>query len=189
MPDTRSPFFFGYGSLVNTATHDYDGARPARLHGWRRIWCHTDLRAVAFLSVQPDAKTVIDGMIAPVPKGDWRALDQREWAYSRLPANSALDHDITEPLDIAFYAVPTRIHSTPPIRHPILLSYLDVVVQGYLRAFGPDGVRRFFDTTDGWDAPILNDRAAPRYPRHQRLSAPETALVDRFMAKQGGTLL
>jgi hypothetical protein len=54
-------------------------------------------------------------------------------------------------------------------------------VQGYLRAFGEDGVRDFFDTTDGWNAPILNDRAEPRYPRHQQLRPEETDLVDAHL--------
>lgn len=50
-------------------------------------------------------------------------------------------------------------HVTNPKGHLILLSYLDVVVQEYLRVFGIDGLSHFFDTTDGWDTPVLNDRA------------------------------
>jgi hypothetical protein len=58
-----------------------------------------------------------------------------------------------------------------------------VVVQGFLHEFGEAGVAAFFDTTDGWDTPVLNDRAAPRYPRHKVLSAAETALVDDHLAR------
>ena len=159
------PYFFGYGSLVNTATHDFPDPRPAQIRGWRRAWRHTNLRPVAFLTAIPDAEAEIDGMIAHVPKGDWAALDQREWAYDRLPATQAVTHQIARPLDIAIYAVPEARHIKPTDSFPILLSYLDVVVQGYWRVFGADGVDRFFATTDGWDAPILNDRSAPRYPR------------------------
>ena len=54
-----TPSFFGYGSLVNRATHDYPGAQPAQLHGWRRVWVRTDLRDVVFLSVRPDPGTTI----------------------------------------------------------------------------------------------------------------------------------
>ena len=42
------------------------------------------------------------------------------------------------------------IHPQP--KTPILLSYLDVVVQGYLAEFGEAGVARFFASTDGWGA-------------------------------------
>ena len=55
-------------------------------------------------------------------------------------------------------------------------------MQGYLRVHGEEGVGQFFDTTDGWDMPILDDRAAPLYPRHQVLTAAETALVDHHLA-------
>ncbi len=30
------PYFFGYSSLVNLATHDFPDPRPATLRGWRR---------------------------------------------------------------------------------------------------------------------------------------------------------
>ncbi|MEY8843070.1 gamma-glutamylcyclotransferase, partial [Cribrihabitans sp. XS_ASV171] len=66
---------------------------------------------------------------------------------------------------------------------PILLSYLDVVVQGYLRVFGVDGADRFFATTDGWESPILDDRAEPRYPRHRRLKDEERAFVDDRLSR------
>ena len=61
---------------------------------------------------------------------------------------------------------------------PVLLSYLDCVAQGFNTVYGPDGVRDFFRTTTGWDTPILNDRAAPIYPRAQTLSDAETKLTD-----------
>ena len=81
------------------------------------------------------------------------------------------------------------VHSARRRAHPILLSYLDVVIQGYLRHFGPDGVARFVATTEGWNAPVLNDRAAPLYPRAQRLTAAETGLVDTILQAQGSRLI
>lgn len=184
------PYFFGYGSLVNRATHDFAGPHRARLAGWRRAWRHTDLRPVAFLTAIPDPDAVIDGMIAHVPKNDWAALDQREWAYDRVPATEAVSHPVSQQIEVAVYAVPESRHRTPTEHYyPILLSYLDVVVQGYLHEFGPDGADRFFATTDGWEAPILNDRAEPRYPRHQQLKPEETAFVDDRLAAIGARLI
>ena len=174
----RVPYFFGYGSLVNTATHDFPDPQPAQLTGWRRAWRHTDLRPVAFLTAIPDAGCTIDGMIAHVPNDDWRALDEREWAYDRVPVTQHVTHRTQSPTEIAVYAVPEGRHTRPSEAYPILMSYLDVVVQGYLHVFGAQGARQFFDTTDGWGSPILNDRAAPRYPRHQALRPEETAFVD-----------
>ncbi|WP_299080864.1 gamma-glutamylcyclotransferase family protein [uncultured Ruegeria sp.] len=172
------PYFFGYGSLVNLATHDFPDPQPATLKGWRRVWRHTDLRPVAFLTAIPDAASEIEGMIAHVPDDDWAALDEREWAYNRVPATQSISHPLTRDVDIAVYAVPKDRENDAPNHHPLLLSYIDVVVQGYLRAFGSDGADRFFATTDGWEAPVLNDRAEPRYPRHQQLKRVETDFVD-----------
>lgn len=166
--------YFGYGSLVNRATHGHPGARRATVHGWRRIWRHTGLREVAFLTVIPDPGAEIDGLIADVPQGDWSDLDLRERAYDRVPVAAA------DPVHI--YTIPDGKHAPATTEHPVLLSYIDVVVQGYLREFGEAGVARFFQTTSGWSAPIADDRAAPRYMRHQRLSADETALVDAHLA-------
>lgn len=183
------PYFFGYGSLVNLSTHDFPDPRPARLKGWRRAWRHTDLRPVAFLTAVPDSASEIDGMIAHVPKNDWVALDKREWAYDRIPATQSVTHPLTRDVDIAVYAVPHHKQTAANARHPLLLSYIDVVVQGYLRAFGRDGADRFFATTDGWGAPILNDRAEPRYPRHQQLRSDETDFVDDRLTRLSAKII
>ena len=178
-------YFFGYGSLVNRSTHDYPDVHAATARGWRRVWRHTTLRPVAYLTVVPDADCEIDGLIASVPSGDWQALDTREHAYDRTPASHQIRHPLPHQPDIALYAIPHGKHGQPTENHPVLLSYLDVVVQGYLREFGESGVARFFATTSGWEAPLLNDRAAPVYPRAQTLSGDETTLVDDALRALG----
>jgi len=173
------PAFFGYGSLVNLATHSYGDPRPAVLHGWRRVWRRTALRKAAYLSVTPCAQTTLHGVVARVPGADWAALDQREAAYQRHDVSDTIRHDGP--------AAPTAVYQVRPEHiaeaddHPILLSYVDVVVQGYLAMHGRAGVAHFFETTDGWDTAILNDRDDPVYPRHQTLSAAERALVDHYL--------
>lgn len=165
--------FFGYGSLVNTATHTYGGAQMETVRGWRRVWRHTAHHEVAFLTAARDADSEIEGLSADVPGGDWAALDAREAGYLR---------EVT-PEGPQIYHIPEGLHAAPDAARPILLSYLDVVVQGYLQRFGEKGVARFFDTTDGWDAPIADDRDAPRYPRAQILSGVERGLVDHWLAQ------
>jgi hypothetical protein len=166
--------FFGYGSLVNRRTHVYGEATRMTVRGWRRAWRHTPLRPVAFLTAVPCAGTAIDGLAAAVPGGDWTALDLREAAYLRAPL----------PEGPAIYHIPDGLHGPATERHPILRSYLDTVAQGYLVEFGPAGLRRLFETTDGWDAPIRDDRAAPLYPRAMALTPAETALVDDELARR-----
>ncbi|MEM6304983.1 MAG: gamma-glutamylcyclotransferase family protein [Pseudomonadota bacterium] len=176
-----TPYFFGYGSLVNAATHDYPDPRPARLRGWRRVWVQTPARKAVYLSVEPHAGTTIKGLIAAVPGADWAALDLREAAYDRLPSGGAIQHDLSPPPQVSHYAVknPQPLDLAEAF---IVLSYLDIVIKGYLDVFGTDGVQRFFDTTVGWDTPILNDRSDPRYPRYHQLTRAEEALVDDHLA-------
>ncbi|KPP83788.1 MAG: putative protein involved in cation transport [Rhodobacteraceae bacterium HLUCCA08] len=178
------PAFFGYGSLVNRATHDYADPHPATLTGWRRVWKHSSRRPVAFLSVEPCDATELLGLIAQVPGADWAALDAREQAYIRRDVTHQVRHALA-PRSTALYQA-ARGHIAPPsTEHPILLSYLDVVVQGYLNTHGADGARHFFATTAGWEGPVLDDRPAPLYPRHQYLDPRERKLVDNALADLG----
>lgn len=183
------PFFFGYGSLVNTATHVYDRHHRARLSGWRRVWRHTPYREMAFLTAEPCEGVAIDGLIAAVPGADWAALDLRETGYDRVPLAQGLTHEAANVGEIAVYQIPADKFGPSDGQRPILLSYLDVVVQGYMQVFGTGGGQHFFDTTVGWDGPILDDRAAPRYPRAQLLQADETAFVDRALADLGADIV
>ncbi|MFD0858805.1 gamma-glutamylcyclotransferase family protein [Roseovarius aquimarinus] len=184
METASHAYFFGYGSLVNRDTHAFKEAHPARLKGWRRRWRPTNLREVAYLSVVQDEGTAIDGLIAPVPDADWHALDLREGAYDRVPAAHMIEHPLPHRPQIAVYAVPgyAAPHKAEERGHHLLLSYIDVVIQGYLREFGPDGARHFFETTDGWEVDVLDDRAAPQYPRACRLTPSETEVVDAGLA-------
>ncbi len=176
-----TPYFFGYGSLVNRATHNYPDAHPAQLQGWRRVWVKTLARDAVFLSVEPDPATTIDGLIAAVPNADWAALDLREAAYERILSGEAVSHDLRPMPEVSHYAVTNTAGPTTADNY-IILSYLDIVVKGFLDEFGLEGVERFFATTQGWETPVLNDRAAPRYPRYHQLSADEEALVDKHLA-------
>ena len=81
--------------------------------------------------------------------------------------------------------MPEVRHRASATAHPILLSYLDVVVQGYLEAFGREGVSRFFASTDGWEASVIDDRGQPLYRRHQATSAEERRLTDEWIERLG----
>lgn len=175
------PRFFGYGSLVNRTTHDYQDIQTTRIKGWARIWRHTTFASVPILTAVPEPSTEIDGLTAAVPDADWRALDEREHAYNRIALRCTPN--------TAIYEIPVGKHPEASTLHPILLSYLDVVIQGYLREFGEAGAAMFFATTHGWDAPVLDDRAAPKYPRHRVLTSDETAFVDDALHALGSRII
>lgn len=177
----KHPHFFGYGSLVNRKTHDFTPIHRSRITGWRRIWQRAPNRPAAFLSIIADRDSDIEGVIAPVPNDDWVALDAREFSYARLAVTDVVDHAAPDVRDISIYAIPPEHAARPDRDHPILLSYVDAVLQGYLREFGEAGAARFIQTTEGWDSPLRNDRVAPIYPRAQSLTARERSLVDDLL--------
>ncbi|MBJ3762449.1 gamma-glutamylcyclotransferase [Maribius pontilimi] len=173
------PHFFGYGSLVNVASHGYGPTAPAHLPGWRRRWQATDLRPAAFLTAYRAPGDGIEGLVAPVPARDWATLDQRERGYERVAA-AGLRHGLAAETEIVVYAIPDSAGVTP-VEHPILLSYLDVVVKGYAEQFGEDGVARFMNSTDGWHLGVADDRAAPVYPRAQDVGDAIRGLTDAWL--------
>lgn len=119
-------------------------------------------------------------MLASVPADGQAALDAREAAYTRQDASAQITPRLSGP--VALYVVPPAHwdHSADP--HPILLSYLDVVVSGFLDAFGPKGVARFFTTTAGWRT-VQDDRAAPIYPRAEAASMAGRRAVDAALPR------
>lgn len=177
----KHPHFFGYGSLVNRDTHSFTPIHLSRIDGWRRVWHRAPIRPAAFLSVVRDPGSWIDGVIAPVPNDDWVALDAREYAYDRIAVTEAVTHGATDVRDVSIYAIPPENAAPPDEEHPILLSYIDAVIQGYLREYGETGAVRFIETTEGWNTPVKDDRASPIYPRARILSATERSLVDDML--------
>ena len=171
------PRFFGFGSLVNLATHTYPEVEAATLTGWRRVWRKTEDHHVALLSVERH-DTTLHGITAAVPNADWAALDEREHAYLR--------RDVSDQ-----FKSPTAVYEANPDTsgpstkdNPILLSYLDVVVGGYATLMGDEGPSHFFETTADW-APVLDDRASPQYPRAQPLTDEIRETVDDALKKLG----
>ncbi|WP_420860477.1 gamma-glutamylcyclotransferase [Algirhabdus cladophorae] len=166
----QEPRFFGFGSLVNTRTHSYPDPQNSKIDGWARVWRKTVLRDIAFLSVEPSPASQLWGLSARVPDGNWADLDLRETGYKRLQITA----------NTAIYIVDETILDPKP-RGKILLSYLDVVIQGYLDRFGPEGPAHFFETTQGWDHEIIDDRSKPIYPRAQTIDPTLQNSVDAFV--------
>lgn len=179
----QEPCFFGYGSLINGASHNARTLGPAKLDGWRRVWRGTTLRGPAYLSVEPHESSAIMGLLARPRNGDWTRLDQREAAYHRhdvaLQVSSGQSGALHNP--VMLYVVPQHVWDKNDDAHPVLLSYLDVVISGILTEFGPAGVAGFFETTTGWRA-LHDDRAAPIYPRAAAATDAGRAAVDKAVA-------
>lgn len=192
---TRSAFAcFGYGSLVNAQTRRPRESRTidARLKGWRREWravSQISGPGVCALSVRPDGKTEIDGVLVVDAIHRLPGLDKREAQYDRLTLQRGdLRLLRTDPLDpglhdrLIIYRAERPHRQWGNNRAPVTQSYVDAVMKGFLDRFGLAGLKRFVATTDGWDiVPILQDRARPRYPRAVNLTVAEQELFDQLL--------
>jgi len=174
-------YYFGYGSLVNRDTRPIDEfVLPARLNGWRRVWEHRTVdprRKLQGTSLSIESKGIgskdsafaggIDGVIAQMLRSDLAILDERETGYERLEL-AVSDFKIETDLNINSVFVYRSLQKNrlkADMRHPILQSYVDCVLEGYRSRFGESGLVNMIETTDGWEGPILNDRDEPHYPR------------------------
>ena len=168
--------FFGFGSLVNIATHKYVAITPAVVDGWARAWINNDVYEHAFLSVTPDPQASIHGLMAGVPADDWAELDIREAGYKRLALHdrdwrrvvskmnaAGAEQAGSGMVDVQMYQHASGVFATDG--KPILWSYLETVLYGYYQWFGEEGVHEFIRTTKEWVS-IEDDRLSPLYPRY-----------------------
>ena len=169
-------YYFGYGSLVNRDTRpDGEFAESARLKGWQRVWEHRTAdsdrqQQCTSLSIEPEAHSDgagIDGVVGRIKATELPELDKRESGYERLTL-SASDFDLPASIQtesvFVYRSLPNNRHLAND-QHPILQSYIDCVLAGYKSRFGEEGMQAMLDSTRGWNRPIMNDRAAPHYPR------------------------
>jgi cation transport regulator ChaC len=185
--------YFGYGSLVNRATHRTAivSSVPARLRGWRRCWRpRPDMPGfpAALLSIREEEGAVCDGLLVIDRAENLATVDAREARYRRVAITSAQ-------LELSQQALPEGCpafvyvaeENIPAHREPakILRSYLDAVLQGFLAVHGEEGVRKFIAETHGFDTPLHDDRLEPVYPRAVTLSEAERTTFDRHLAALG----
>ena len=141
----------------------------------------------------------VDGMIVTVDSSELPALDAREKGYKRLElARSDFDfvHTGSVESDLAstnsadcvaetvyMYVSEDQNAAYACAEFPLLQSYVDCVMAGFETEFGADGLQRFIDSTLGWSAPMLEDRADPRYVRSVSLSAHQAKRYDELLAE------
>ncbi len=188
---------FGYGSLVNSRTLPDDSlSARVKVTGWRRAWrlsVDTKKGRRCTLTVIPDPTCAIFGTVVAQPQTQIEVMQKREAVYDRID----LSPDAVEWIDARPDGWPDPyIHvgdsayaRTGDRDHPVLLSYVETVLAGYLQTFGSDGPDHFIETTADWHVPVLNDRESPIYSRATELSVAERALVDELLERAGVELI
>lgn len=186
--DSMQIAYFGYGSLVNDSTRNINSRSiPGRLEGFVREWrirSKDQLQNVCSLTAKPSIDNSIDGVLVFEHSSGLEAVDRREANYDRLdfPVLQFSSSSVLPESQAAYiYQAKSARYDWGDEDHPILQSYIDAVMQGFLDQFGEQGAFRFVQETDGWDAPILDDRNKPIYPRSITLSPTEKLIIDQAL--------
>ena len=185
LPDQPTQFIFGYGSLINTPSRNATAGKsvsaiPVRVSaafGYVRSWSDRSRTGFTALGlrrpVEGEAPMTINGVIYPVGD-DMSAFDQREKGYVRVEVPLALIEAVSwQPLPAqgtVWVYVPKAEGKAPgeglPLpdeRHPLVESYIDIVIEGGLE-YGPEFAREILETTRDWSPYWLNDRTLARRP-------------------------
>lgn len=135
---------------------------------------------ICVLTMKPDPASSIAGVVIALPASDLLALDARESGYARAAlAGDAVDGFRAPPgTTIEAYYSKAEHRRFGDERSPILRTYLDCVLGGFFALGGRAAVEAFLATTSGWESPILDDRARPRYPRAVVLAPEARAAID-----------
>jgi len=181
-------FIFGFGSIVNDESRKSTDSSsgdpiPVRISsdfGYRRMWnfqgSSAKLTALGLVKVtNPAEKSTINGIIYPIKGNDMTAFDEREEGYNRVEVPLNLIQSVGwKQLPIHDYKIwayiPQGVNGVagqdlqPATKfYPILQTYIDVVLTGFLK-YGENFAIEFLYTTGWWSKYWLNDRQVPRRP-------------------------
>lgn len=170
--------YFGYGSLVNPATHRTKiiGHTKATVKGWSRHWqarpdAGDDPVALLTARRSEDPEHRLRGLLVFDHVDNLPALDLREAGYNRVQLSpSDIETEDEIPANVPMFIYEARPPAKPEEPHFIHQSYLDAVLQGYWHQYGEDAVREFLAQTANFDTPVKADRHRPLYQRPVQLA-------------------
>jgi hypothetical protein len=197
-------FIVGYGSLINTPSRNSTAKKsvpaiPVRVSaafGYIRAWnSHADgFTAQGLRKPMPgEAPMTINGVLFAVGPDEMPGYDKRECRYHRAEVQrdqieAAGWQGLPNSGRIWIY-VPNEqaspgcqdkadpLTDKPDLEHPLLQSYIDVVVEGGIE-YSDDFAREILETTADWQPFWLNDRELARRPW---VHDPNTAKVDELL--------
>ncbi|GGF73346.1 hypothetical protein GCM10007301_36420 [Azorhizobium oxalatiphilum] len=195
-PEKPTEFLLGYGSLIDTASREGTAgtkldAVPVRVSaafGYRRVWNvrgrgWTALGLAKGEDLRPAAP--INCVLFPVDADTLPRFDRRESGYDRVAVPNAMVESLSwlrlpEQGTLWIY-VPKAGEKAPEpdAAHPIVQSYVDLVLGGAL-GYGEAFAREVIETTFGWSAFWLDDRVTARRPW---VANPAAGAIDRLLAR------
>ena len=167
-------YIFGYGSLVNAESRAASfesmtsvvAARISADFGYKRVWNYQGPGFTALGLEKTNNAMSINGIIYSVKAEDMTVWDQRERNYDRIE----LPWEFVESVDWMdlpkkgkLWVYVPKVNNTASPSHPIIQSYVDICVTGFLD-YSEEFAIEFLETTGNWSMYWLNDRLVARRP-------------------------
>ncbi|MEC8080300.1 MAG: gamma-glutamylcyclotransferase family protein [Pseudomonadota bacterium] len=166
-------FILGYGSLISSTSRAKTGETgqvwPVKLKGYERTWSvMSQALGMSSVAVIKASDKACNGVLIEVAEDQFPLFDEREHGYERAQVSRSQLHPYHEEElpEGTYWVYHTKEVVTPCQHYPIVLSYVDVILSGCLE-HGDHFLHDFLSLTQGWRAPLVNDRRAPVYPRAQ----------------------
>lgn len=197
----RDVYIFGYGSLMERASRvssspDAQVAFPVSVAGVRRGWFDQMPGGHAgwtptYLGAVEEEGTSTNGVVYRVSQAEFEAYEQRETGYVTTEVDGSritfYDGRTSVP-DARFYYFATKTPRAPSASHPIVQSYVDIVMTGameqeanYPLALEAGFVEAFVRETTDWSPHWINDRL---YPYRPFAEVPAASRIDALLTER-----
>ena len=163
-------FLFAYGSLVNHFSRKKVIQNVSSFYGnlsaYKRIWCiNVEAKKFTGLGLIYDKNHYCNGIYIPISEEDINRLDEREIKgsgnkYERILINNTLCDKRFKENEVYTYV--SKVIENPSPNCPLIQSYIDVVIQGFIQ-YNKEYAKEFCQTTFKWNENYINDRNNPIY--------------------------
>lgn len=181
--------------------HSFDSktkAIPCRVYGILRSWNYqitNDItsgglsKGATYLGAISKIEAVCNGVLIPLTFRQLEILDCREKDYIRTKINYDKIQNLTSNkiYKIPIYFYQTKNIQVPNQNNPILQSYLDTCLNGFieidrnLKNSNYEMTREFIQSTEGWNKKYwMNDRI---YPHRPFVFSPNAYLINKLLVE------
>ena len=172
----NNKILFAYGSLTNSLSRIKVIKNKTYFYGnlfsYKRIWSiNVEQKNFTGLGIIYDKNYYCNGIYIPISEKDIKELDVREIKesgnkYERLLLDNKFCDQRFKKNKIYTYV--SKNVENPSHDFPLIQSYIDVVIQGFME-YNIEYAIEFCRTTFNWSKYYINDRNAPIYHKTKNI--------------------
>lgn len=186
----------GYGSLMNQSSREtYNNINslclPVKVHGWKREWV---TRSVAeqqtYVGAIQAQNSVINAQAVPSVIDQMLLKREVDYRFVEIQPDSVqftreVCPEIRQKINNSnIYICESLLIEAPTKKFPVYQSYLDTCLAGCIEVGGEMEATAFMRSTSGWPSfGVIDDRAAPRYPRVGHISKESYEIIDSVLSE------